>query len=1162
MHPLETYLEELRAIHSSGAATKETSGYPSLANLLNAVGHTLKPKVRCIIHPKNSGAGIPDGGLFTPDQLKNRDEEESFSGQKPARGAIEVKSTHDDIAALAETDQVKEYLAHYGQVLLTNYREFLLLKRTGNKLQKLESFKLATDEKAFWIATSQPRKTANELGERLTEYLKRVLLHAAPLNNPKDVAFFLASYARDARARVEGAGNLPALAAIRGALEESLGMKFEAEKGEHFFRSTLVQTLFYGVFSAWVLWHKENPQRKNDFDWKAAAWTLHVPMIKALFDQVATPTKLGPLGLVEVLDWTAAALNRVDRAAFFEKFLETHAVQYFYEPFLEAFDPELRKQLGVWYTPPEIVQYQVARVDAALREELDIPDGLADPRVFVLDPCCGTGAYLVEVLRKIGETLLASGEGDALNAEAVKKAAQERVFGFELLPAPFVVAHLQMGLLLQNLAVPLDDSKNERAAIYLTNALTGWEPPSEEAKKQLTFAIPEFKQEKEAADEIKQEKRIIVILGNPPYNGYAGLAVGEERDLTNAYRTTKLVAPPRGQGLNELYVRFFRMAERRIVEKSGEGIISFISNYSWLDGLSFTGMREKYLEVFDSITVDCLNGDKYKTGKVTPDGKPDPSVFSTESNREGIQVGTAIVTLVRSSRREEAQTSKKKGKSLLTSAATGEIQFRHLWGKDKRGELLATLNQSPMKTYTRLKPPLEVGLPFLPMKTEAGFYKWPLLTELFPISFPGVTTGRDAELVSFDKQTLESRMKIYFDAEVTNEEVRQQLPGLIENTARFQAKPVREYLCKRGFQPENIIRFCYRPLDVRWIYWESETKLLDEKRSEYKPHVFKGNLWIEARQRQVLHDWSRGYCTSVLADSFGNGRSSFFPLFLRQDVEEGMLREFTSDKPKANLTDAAGEFLADLRLGNKPEELFYHTLAVLHSPEYRMENSGALRQDWPRVPLPKSREALLVSAELGRQVAALLDTETPVQGVTAGKTRPELVKLAVVSRLTKEPLNLSVTAGWGHGGKGGVTMPGKGKLETRGYTAEETEALAPVAADVRRRTDAPAASDARLVTSAATLLGPSTHDVFLNDTACWRNVPERVWDYTIGGYQVMKKWLSYREHDLLGRALTPDEAREVTHMARRIAALILLQPALDANYQAVKEATHPWTKGA
>ncbi len=406
MNPLETYLTELREIHDSGAATKETSGYPALAKLLDTVGHSLKPKVRCLIQLKNSGAGLPDGGLFTPDQLKHHDEQEPLFGLAPSRGVLEVKSTSDELADIIPTGQIKEYLSLYGQLLLTNYRDFVLLKHApGNPPRQLEAFRLGESEAAFWSAAAHPRKTADTLGERFSEYLKRVLLHAAPLNNPRDVAFFLASYARDARARVEHAGDLPALAAVRTALEEALGMKFEADKGEHFFRSTLVQTLFYGVFSAWVLWHKEKPHRTDAFDWKAAAWTLHVPMIKALFEQVATPTKLGPLGLVEVLDWTAAALNRVDRPAFFERFLETHAVQYFYEPFLEAFDPELRKQLGVWYTPPEIVQYQVARVDAVLRSELGIPDGLADPRVFVLDPCCGTGAYIVEVLRKIVHTI-------------------------------------------------------------------------------------------------------------------------------------------------------------------------------------------------------------------------------------------------------------------------------------------------------------------------------------------------------------------------------------------------------------------------------------------------------------------------------------------------------------------------------------------------------------------------------------------------------------------------------------------------------------------------------------------------------------------------------------------------------------------------------------
>ena len=123
-------------------------------------------------------------------------------------------------------------------------------------------------------------------------------------------------------------------------------------------------------------------------------------------------------------------------------------MQYFYEPFLEAFDPELRRQLGVWYTPPEVVAYMVAKVDAALKTELNIPDGLADPRVCVLDPCCGTGAYLVEVLRRIYATLRAR-EGDALAGQAIQQAMRERIFGFEILPAPFVVAHLQIGILLK-----------------------------------------------------------------------------------------------------------------------------------------------------------------------------------------------------------------------------------------------------------------------------------------------------------------------------------------------------------------------------------------------------------------------------------------------------------------------------------------------------------------------------------------------------------------------------------------------------------------------------------------------------------------------------------------------------------------------------------------
>jgi len=405
LNPLATYLRDLRDIRSSGANVPETSFYGPLANLLNEIGRTLKPRVRCIINLKNQGGGLPDGGFFTADQLP-RTGEPDLHAQRPARGVMEVKGTGDDVWQTAHSAQVTRYLDTYGQVLVTNYRDFVLLGRdTTGKRVELETYRLAESETAFWAATSDPYGMAEAQGEHCTELLRRVMLYAAPLTEPADVAWFLASYARDAKARIEHV-DLPALTAVRSALEEALGITFEGSKGDHFFRSTLVQTLFYGIFSAWVLWSKKRAPGNITaiFDWRITPWELHVPIIRSLFEQVAMPSKLGPLGLVEVLDRTGAALNRVEPEAFFARFEESQAVQYFYEPFLEAFDPELRKELGVWYTPPEIVQYMVTRVDTVLREELGIADGLADPRVYVLDPCCGTGAYLVAVLQRIATT--------------------------------------------------------------------------------------------------------------------------------------------------------------------------------------------------------------------------------------------------------------------------------------------------------------------------------------------------------------------------------------------------------------------------------------------------------------------------------------------------------------------------------------------------------------------------------------------------------------------------------------------------------------------------------------------------------------------------------------------------------------------------------------
>jgi predicted helicase len=901
------------------------------------------------------------------------------------------------------------------------------------------------------------------------------------------------------------------LTALKESLEAALGVSFDARDGEHFFRSTLVQTLFYGVFAAWVLRHQQG--ETGPFNWREASYDLHVPMISALFEQLSQASKLRALNLVEVLDWAAEALNRVDRAAFFTRFEAEDSVQYFYEPFLEAFDPELRRQLGVWYTPREIVRYQVARVDWVLRTELGLADGLADPNVVVLDPCCGTGAYLVEVLGHIAERLQEQG-GGALAGHELKRAALTRLFGFELLPAPYVVAHLQLGLLLHRLKAPLNtspDGRDERVGVYLTNALTGWEPPKE--PKNLVLPFPEFAAERDAANQVKRTAKVLVILGNPPYNGYAGVAMAEERVLSDAYRQSVAGPQPQGQGLNDLYVRFFRMAERQIVEGTGRGVVCYISNYSWLDGLSHPAMRERFLGAFERIWIDNLHGNRI-ISEYAPDGRTSETVFAVQGSSPGIKIGTAIALLVRRSERAE-------------KACIEYADFDEARADERRAALLQSLEGSTR--YRQISPEARLGFPFKPASVTDDYLNWPKLPELFPVSYPGIKTSRDAVLVDIDRNALERRMRRYFDPNVSDAEIAAEMPALMESAARFDALATRQVLLKKGFESGRIVRYCYRPVDVRWLYWHPETKLLDEKRPDYMPLVFDPNLCLVAQQKP-RREWSepQNIKSAGCLDLMDRG-ATCFPLLIRETFQD-LLGSHTEDRP--NLSKTAAAYLAGLNNplppgeGANPEDLFFHALAILHSPAYRDANAGALRQDWPRIPLPATAEVLKRSAQLGREIAALLDAETPVPGVTHGTLRPELKPIANFARADGQPpeeADFALTAGWGHPGKDGVTMPGRGRTDTR--PAE------------------PGELDSRL--------GPQTLDVYLNDRAYWKNLPPAVWDYTLGGYQVIKKWLSYREKTLLGRALKLDEVKEVTAIARRIAALVLLRESLDGNYRDV-----------
>jgi Type ISP C-terminal specificity domain/N-6 DNA Methylase len=1131
---VQTYLSRLVEIRSTGGATGETSYYAALETLLNEVGGLLDPNVICNGQLRNQGAGHPDFGLYSKKQCQ-KGEPKPGQGEIPERGVVEVKPLSDDTWQTSKGKQATKYFDRYGLVLVTNYRDFRLIGAdSAGKPTQREFFSLAPDEPAFWVAAAHSTKTAKERAVHFIEFLQRILMNAAPLTKAEDVAWFLASYARDALATLE-VQDATALAPLRQALETALGIKFEGDKGEHFFRSTLIQTLFYGVFSAWVVWARNGAAGK--YDWRHAGFILTVPMIRTLFEEIAKPSRLKPLGLMDVLDRTGEALNRVDRAAFFANFETGHPVQLFYEPFLEAFDPQLRKDLGVWYTPPEIVRYMVARVDSVLRSELGVADGLADKKVYVLDPCCGTGAYLVEVLRKIEETLRSKGN-DALIGDDVKDAARDRVFGFEILSAPFVIAHWQIGDLLARLNAPLDASKGERPSIYLTNSLTGWETAI--GPKATLPLFPELEQERDQAEHVKRDVPILVVLGNPPYNAFAGTSPEEEHGLVDPYKDGLIKAwGIKKFNLDDLYVRFFRIAERRITE-TGRGIFSYISNYSYLSDPSFVVARERLLKEFDAIWVDCMNGDSRATGKLTPEGLPDPSVFSTSYNREGIRVGTAVGLFVRRAVRDKAPT----------------VRFRNFWGAMKRDDLVKSLNTKNFEDQYEISNPTPFNkFSFRSVAVSQAYQNWPSLKVLGAKHFNGPVERRGMALISIEQAPLASRMEAYFDITKADEDIAKLYPALMMTGNRIVGPAARKKLLKESkYDQTKIVPYPFKPFDIRHCYLDNIRPLFSEPSPDLLAHRSPENWFLVSRDTaDKTPEGPPFFGSHLVCDyDFISGHARHFPILVLAGGGKGSEKQHTlafAEKRKwyANLSGQARDYLTKLAYQNPDENIstaeliWLHVLAVGFSPLYLGDNAEGIRSDWPRVPLPSTTNALDQSAALGRQLLALLDAESNVPGITSGDIGECYKVLGSISAT-----DLKINSGWGHADKNGRIFPGKGKIVVREWSEAERAALEA------------AFLGAKLSRSRGFELLGRPIDVFLNDATYWHAVPEQVWEFYIGGYQVIKKWLSYREEPLLHRALTKDEAREVTSTIRRLTAIVLMTDELDANYTAVRDHAYPW----
>lgn len=1106
-HPVLDYLQGLHEARGTGKATAEQSYKSKLERLLTAIGDRGSPKSFATMELKHDGAGHPDLGVF------------DRTSTNP-RLVVEVKPTTHDVFDTAHGGQVSKYWKHYQHVLVTNLREFVLVVRNEatNEAQLERRYRLAASSESFWSAA--PGALAREHEHGLADFLVGVLARPAPIIRPSGLADDLARHAREARRRLSQ-HSMNELSLLQAAFEESLGLRFEDEKGERFFRSSLVQTLFYGLFSGWMLWQRahKSDRSKRPFGWKDASEYLDLALLRDLFEEIAKPRRLGELGLREPLEWATNSLNRVDHSQFFKAFDEDHAITLFYEPFLKAFDPDLRKELGVWFTPPEIVRYQVARVDTLLRSDLGIENGLADERVYILDPATGTGSYVLEVAKRIYETLIALEYEPVEAAERVKHALCNRVFGFEILTAPYVVAHLQVEVLLRGLGAKL--SKKDRVGVFLTNALTGWEPPKGPKK---TLAFPFLQEEQDAAARVKRDEPIIVILGNPPYYRFAGVAEDEEADLIEPYKAGLYSTwNVQKQLLDDLYVRFFRLAEKRIGEVSRRGIVCYISNSSWLTGISHPVMRERMLRAFDLAYIDNCNGDKYATGKRTPDGKPDESMFTTDDHRVGIQVGTAIVTLVASGPAVKADDN---------SIAT--VYYRDLWGtgNEKRAALLGSSGSTRRfeDAYSTLRPTASFRWVLAAAATSGApsrYEAWIKLVDLFPVHYSGLNENRQGALMSDDRHVLDRRMRAYLDPKIKHDDMARLSPGLLRDAARFDARETRTALHKSRvqFDPQRMIRLALRPFDETWLYWMSESKLLNEKRTDFVSQCWSGNLFISASQTGRKGGFNQPFIVDKLGDlHLQDPWSQYFPMMVRGD---GMFADPRPNISPAVMDELCRQYGVTLRDGPKgaytsvaldiASDVFFHVLAILWSDAYRQENLPALRHDWARLPLPASRDVLSRSAACGRRLAELLLVDRAVDGITTGKLRPELKKLAVCERVDGGDLDpdrdLEVTESWGFRNRAGAIMCGQGRTSAHAGGQE------------------------------------SSIDLWINDLVCWRNVPIDVWELTIGGYAVLKKWISYRDVRVLGRPLTVDEIRHLTIVVRRLKAAILLTPELNVNFE-------------
>ena len=927
--PFRIYLDEVRKKLATGVA-KEHAYRGAFERLLKETGDG----VQAVNEPSHIECGAPDFIVLR--------------GSTPV-GYVEAKDIDESLDAAQRTGQLKRYRESLNNLILTDYLEFRWYVE-GEERDRARLGTVTRDGKV--------RSTRDGIGT-VSHLLQGFFAQEAPmLGTAKELAQRMAGLARMIRDLIEEAykresteGRLHGqLAAFRDTLIPELSAEL--------FADMYAQTITYGLFAARV-----RAPGGRGFTRQQAAWNLPKtnPFLRDLFHEIAGPDL--PQEIAWAVDDLAHLLARADMSEVLRDFgkatKQEDPIVHFYETFLAHYNPRMRQRRGVYYTPEPVVSYIVRSIDHLLKTRFDRPMGLADEGVMILDPACGTGTFLYFVIQEIHATVVRErGEG-AWNSY-VREKLLPRIFGFELLMAPYAIAHMKLALQLQELGY--DFEGEERLGIYLTNSL------EEAITKAETLGFARFiSEEADAAAEIKKEKPIMVVLGNPPYSVSSANKGEHIERLMQRYK--EAVRDERAIiALSDDYIKFIRFAHDRI-ERTGYGIVGMITNHSYLSGLIHRGMREELLKSFDEIYLLNLHGNALM-GEKAPDGGPDENVFD-------IRQGVATSLHVKLPRR----------------AAATQVNYADLWGlrRDKYRYLAA--EDVATVRWARLQPEESV-YHFLVPKDFALATEWEKavgMPDIFRSKVSGIKTHRDALMIDFERQTLIERFTdIAGDADqgLLRERYR------IRDTRYWTLASARQHIRSDGVA-ELVERCLYRAFDWRFLYYNRHIIERGDSRWPVMQHMLRPNKALLALRRIREEDYRhflvancvvnkdavsiRDNCVVFPLYSYAQGQDSVSTLFGAQEAprDPNLTAEFVGRVSSTLVLDFIPDGKGDLESTFGPEDIFHYAYAIFHSPTYRERYAEFLKIDFPRLPLTSDLGLFRALAKRGEELVALHLMESP-----------------------------------------------------------------------------------------------------------------------------------------------------------------------------------------